>query len=78
MQETTASQLTPGVLRCCPYELAALRQTISLPLYEFPEQELLPLEGSMRHAMLLCGHPEVTRARESMFDAAETIVAPAL
>ena len=32
----------------------------------------------MRHAMLLCGHAEITSARESMFDAADAVVAPAL
>ena len=32
----------------------------------------------MRHAMFLCGHPEITRARENMFDTAEALVAPAL
>ena len=65
-------------MRCCPWELAVLRQITSTPAHQMQAHRLVTLEGTLRHAMLLCGHPKLTKARESMFDAAEAVVAPAL
>ena len=75
---TQATALPEAQLRCCPWELGVVRQHSTLPLGQIPPERLIPLEGSLRHAILLCGAPSLSHARERMFDAADEIIAGAL
>lgn len=63
---TTSEQHT----RCCPWEWDNVAP--SPPALSTPPM-LGRWAGTLRHALLLCGHPELVKVRESMFDSVTTI-----